>query len=195
MLYLASQSPRRKALLEQIQVIYQTVVVETDESVQAGEMPEQYVQRVALQKAQAGYALKPQHCVLGADTAVIYQQHILGKPENATDARRMLQVLSAQTHQVMTAVAIVTPSQQLYQLNISQVRFRRLSHAEIDAYVATQEPMDKAGSYAIQGLASVFIERIEGSYSSVMGLPLFETAQLLQEVDRSLIQWLNRSTP
>ncbi|MCV6637343.1 Maf family protein [Candidatus Albibeggiatoa sp. nov. NOAA] len=191
MLYLASQSPRRRELLDQIQVAYQTLKVDTDESVHAGESPETYVQRVALQKAQAGFALQPQDCVLGADTAVIYQQQILGKPTDKIDAQRMLQTLSGKTHQVMTAVAIVSKSHQLCQLNTSQVTFRTLTQAEIQAYVATQEPMDKAGSYAVQGLASIFIERIEGSYSGVMGLPLYETAQLLQQIDASLLQWLN----
>lgn len=165
MLYLASQSPRRRELLEQIQVAYQTLSVDTDESVQPNEIPETYVQRVALQKAAAGFALKPQDCVLGADTSVIYQQQILGKPIDKTDAYRMLTMLSGQTHQVMTAVAIVSVQQQLCSLNISQVTFRDLTELEIKSYVDTQEPMDKAGSYAVQGLASVFIERIEGSYS------------------------------
>jgi septum formation protein len=190
MLYLASQSPRRRELLEQIQVAYQTLKVDTDESIHKNEAPETYVQRVALQKAQAGYALQPQDCVLGADTSVIYQQHILGKPVDKADAQRMLQTLSGQTHQVMTAVAIVSADLQLSQLNVSQVRFRVLTAAEIQAYIETQEPMDKAGSYAVQGLASIFIERIEGSYSGVMGLPLYETAQLLQQVDKSLLRWL-----
>ncbi|WP_353570068.1 Maf family protein [Candidatus Albibeggiatoa sp. nov. BB20] len=189
MLYLASKSPRRRELLEQIQVDYQTLTVDTDESVHTGEAAEAYVQRVALQKAQAGYVLQPQGCVLGADTSVIYQQHILGKPVDKADAQRMLQTLSGRTHQVMTAVAIVSANQQLSQLNISQVTFRVLANAEIQAYIETQEPMDKAGSYAVQGLASIFIERIEGSYSGVMGLPLFETAQLLQQVDASLLHW------
>lgn len=191
MLYLASQSPRRRELLDQIQVTYQTLKVDTDESVHAGESPETYVQRVALQKAQAGFALQPHDCVLGADTAVIYQQQILGKPTDKTDAQCMLQTLSGKTHQVMTAVAIVSENHQLCQLNTSQVTFRTLTQAEIQAYVETQEPMDKAGSYAVQGLASIFIERIEGSYSGVMGLPLYETAQLLQQIDASLLQWLN----
>jgi len=190
MLYLASQSPRRRALLDQIQVVYQTLSVDTDESVHTNETPETYVQRVALQKALAGQALKPQDCVLGADTSVIYQQQILGKPIDKTDAYHMLTMLSGQTHQVMTAVAIVSAQQQLCSLNISQVTFRNITKTEIKSYVDTQEPMDKAGSYAVQGLASVFIERIEGSYSGVMGLPLYETAQLLQRIDASLLQWL-----
>ncbi|MEK7990272.1 MAG: Maf family protein [Thiotrichaceae bacterium] len=190
MLYLASKSPRRRELLEQIQVAYHALKVDTDESVHKDETPEVYVQRVALQKAQAGLALQPQDCVLGADTSVIYQQQILGKPVDNADAQRMLQTLSGQTHQVMTAVAIVSAGLKLSQLNISQVSFRVLTEAEIQAYIETQEPMDKAGSYAVQGLASIFIKRIEGSYSGVMGLPLYETAQLLQQVDKSLLRWL-----
>jgi septum formation protein len=192
MLYLASQSPRRSALLDQIQVTYQTLHVDTDESVQVGESPASYVQRVALQKAQAGHALQPQHYVLGADTSVIFQQHILGKPTDKADAQRMLGNLSGQTHQVMTAVALVTAQQQLCVLNTSLVTFRVISDAEIEAYIETQEPMGKAGSYAVQGLASVFIQHIEGSYSGIMGLPLYETTQLLQQVDASLLSWLNK---
>lgn len=183
MIYLASVSPRRKELLNQIRIAYQQIVVEVDEKLLPKETPQDYVCRLAREKARAGTAKVPFTApVLGADTAVVCDEHILSKPSNPEEARQMLKKLSGRVHQVMTAVALITPTQEKVCLNISQVHFRALSETEIEAYIATGEPLDKAGSYAIQGLASTFIKHLEGSYSGVMGLPLFETAQLLSEV-------------
>jgi septum formation protein len=183
MIYLASHSPRRRELLEQIQVHYQPLAIRVDETRYAQEVPQEYVTRLALTKAKTGRLVAPTNApVLSADTIVVCQGQILGKPVNEVDAQQMLKQLSGTSHQVMTAVAIVTTIQESVCLNLSQVYFRSLSDQEIAAYVATHEPLDKAGSYAIQGVASIFIERIEGSYSGVMGLPLYETAQLLAQV-------------
>jgi septum formation protein len=183
MIYLASHSPRRRELLEQIRVHYQPLAITVDETRYAQEIPQQYVTRLALTKARAGRLVAPTNApVLSADTIVVYQDQIFGKPLNEVVAQQMLKQLSATSHQVMTAVAVVTPTQESVCLNISQVYFRSLSDQEIAAYIATHEPLDKAGSYAIQGMASIFIERIEGSYSGVMGLPLYETAKLLTTV-------------
>jgi septum formation protein len=194
MIYLASQSPRRRELLDQIKINYQTIIVTIDETPLVHELPQDYVYRLALAKAQAGYlALSTTTApVLGADTIIICNNQILGKPKSKADAEKMLQTLAGRSHQVMTAVAVVTQSQksnkllEIKRLNTSTVYFRPLNSAEIAAYVATGEPLDKAGSYAIQGLASIFIERIEGSYSGVMGLPLYETAQILAKIGITL---------
>jgi septum formation protein len=183
MIYLASHSPRRRELLEQIQVHYQPLAITVDETRYAQEVPQEYVTRLALIKARTGRLAAPTSApVLSADTVVVCQGQIFGKPLNKADAQQMLKQLSATNHQVMTAVAVVTTTQEFVCLNISQVYFRSLSDQEIAAYIATHEPLDKAGSYAIQGVASIFIERIEGSYSGVMGLPLYETAGLLAKI-------------
>jgi len=156
--------------------------------VRVGESPQCYVERLALAKAQAGYATLSKsepsllkNAVLGADTVVICQQQLFGKPSDSAMAYSMLEQLSDRCHQVMTAVALVTVTQTAVRLSTSTVYFRALNSTEINAYIATGEPFDKAGGYAIQGLASIFIERIEGSYSGIMGLPLYETATLLIE--------------
>ncbi len=183
MIYLASLSSRRRALLEQIKVNYQQIVVNVIERSYSYETPQDYVNRLALAKARAGHlAASTPHPVLGADTAIVCDGQLFGKPINKNDAKQMLRQLSGRSHQVMTAVALVTNHQEKQDLNISTVFFRPLTETDIQAYVATGEPLDKAGSYAIQGLASVFIERIEGSYSGVMGLPLYETARLLGKI-------------
>ena len=188
MIYLASASPRRKELLKQIQIAYQQVVVEVDETILPQETPQHYVCRVALDKARAGRTKVPSiFPVLGADTAVVCDEYIFSKPTSQEEAKQMLKQLSGRVHQVMTGVAFITSTQEQVKLHVSQVHFRSLSETEIDAYVATGEPLDKAGSYAIQGLASTFIEYLEGSYSGVMGLPLFETAQLLAEAGIQVI--------
>ena len=182
MIYLASHSPRRCELLDQIKIKYQQLAISIDETPYLQETPQDYVKRVALTKAQAGYRLVPTiYPVLGADTIVVCEEQLFGKPTDEDDARQMLRQLSGRCHQVMTAVALVTNTQERVHLNISHVYFCSLSETDIQTYIATGEPFGKAGSYAIQGLASIFIERIEGSYSSVMGLPLFETAILLAE--------------
>jgi septum formation protein len=183
MIYLASHSPRRRQLLDQIHVTYQPLAINIDETPHPQESPQHYVQRLALAKARAARTLVDTiHPILAADTAVVCDEQIFGKPTDTKDAKQMLTQLSGRGHQVMTAIALVTPNQEKVRLNISQVYFRALSGVEIDAYIATGEPLDKAGSYAIQGLASIFIERLEGSYSGVMGLPLYETAILLTEI-------------
>lgn len=181
MLILASASPRRAELLRQIDVAFDTVVADIDEKALPNEAPLAYVQRMAREKALAVARTMPDRPVLGADTSVVLGARILGKPEGRAQAIDMLMALSGQTHQVITAVALCADTlQQVHSL--SQVRFRSISRTEAEAYWATGEPADKAGSYAVQGRAAVFIEHIEGSYSGIMGLPLFETAQLLASV-------------
>ena len=183
MLYLASASPRRRELLEQLKLPYTVITPEIDETPYPAESPYAYVSRLACAKAVAGQQLvRPEDRVLAADTAVIYQGKIFGKPTDASDAAAMLRQLSGQTHQVLTAIALLQQDTCLSRVSETAVSFRALSETEIQAYIATREPFDKAGSYAIQGLASLFIARIEGSYSGVMGLPLFETAELLQQI-------------
>jgi septum formation protein len=188
MIYLASHSPRRRELLNQIHITYQPVTVHIDETPLPQETPVDYVKRLALAKARAGYLMtQTTQAVLGADTAVVCHGQIFGKPIDQAEAKRMLRQLSGRGHQVLTAVALVTATQEMVTLNTSNVYFRHLSETEIDAYIATGEPMDKAGSYAIQGLASIFIERLEGSYSGVMGLPLYETVMLLAAVGMTVL--------
>ena len=182
-IYLASQSPRRRELLDQIGVGYEVLLVEVDEQVKDNESAQDYVCRIALDKARAGWKLLAKdrrRPVLGADTAVVTGSGILGKPQDREHATRMLQQLSGRTHTVLTAVALVGATETV-QLRTSYVTFRTVTTAECEAYWNSGEPVDKAGGYAIQGRAAIFISRIEGSYSGIMGLPLFETAELLQE--------------
>lgn len=183
-LYLASQSPRRRALLEQIGVAHRRLRVEVAEQLRAGETPEDLVRRLAVAKANAGWRLCADQGydrlpVLGADTAVVVGARVLGKPAGEADARAMLAELSGCAHRVFSGVALRVDERVETALSVTRVRFRALGEAEIDAYWATGEGADKAGGYAIQGLAAQFIEHIDGSYSGVMGLPLFETAGLL----------------
>lgn len=186
---LASASPRRRELLDQIGVDYDVLPVDIDESIHANEKDADFVTRLALEKAQAGFIRQgTEQPVLGSDTIVVLNHHILGKPETRDDAVAMLSALSGKQHQVMTAVAMVDVRQQACSLNISQVSFRSISKSEIDAYWATGEPADKAGAYGIQGMAAQFIKNIDGSYSGVMGLPLFETAQLLEKFGIQLLR-------
>ncbi len=178
---LASASPRRRQLLDQIQVSYTVHPVDIDESHIAGETPEQFVTRLALEKARAGYGNLPVRPALGSDTIVICEQQILGKPVDQQMALAMLNLLSANTHQVMTAVAVCNGETEHCVLSVSNVEFERLSEQQIHAYWQTGEPADKAGAYGVQGIAAQFIKNINGSYSGIMGLPLFETAQLLKQ--------------
>ena len=192
-IYLASQSPRRRELLTQMGIAHQLLLPTPDEDAEALEVvlpqeaPKDYVQRVTALKLiasrarleRAGGPIAP---ILCADTTVALGQEILGKPEDANDAKRMLRVLSGRTHKVFTAIAIGWGAQTVHACSESQVTFAELSDAAIDAYVASGEPMGKAGAYAVQGRAAAFISHISGSYSGIMGLPLFETAQLLQEL-------------
>ena len=180
-LFLASASPRRRELLTQIGVPFSLLSVAIDETPGAAELPDVYVQRLARDKALAGLALVDgaSACVLGADTTVVLDQQILGKPADKADALAMLQALSGRDHQVMTAVALASRSGCEVRLVTSRVRFRSINLEEAEAYWASGEPQDKAGSYAIQGWGAVFVSALEGSYSAVVGLPLCETAQLL----------------
>lgn len=171
MLVLASQSPRRAEILRQAGIPFVVRVAPVDETLLPAETPEDYVRRLAEAKARAVPA-DPDQLVLGADTTVVVDHHILAKPENAADARRMLALLSGRRHEVMTGVCLRRGDEQVCDHAVTAVWFAPMSAAEIDAYVATGEPMDKAGAYAVQGSASKFIPRIEGCYYNVMGLPV-----------------------
>lgn len=179
-LVLASTSPRRRELLAQLGVRFEVLAVTIDEGPLPGELAADHVCRLALAKARAGAAHSgPESCVLGADTVVVLDGEIFGKPTDRDDAAATLRRLSGRTHAVLSAVARVQGGTHIVRLSESQVTFRTLSSAEIAAYCDTAEPLDKAGAYAIQGRAAAFIRYLEGSYSGVMGLPLFETADLL----------------
>ncbi len=183
-LYLASGSPRRRELLTQIGVAFQTLNAPIDETVLPAESAAAYVQRLALAKAAAGLATLENSAdavVLGADTAVVLDGQILGKPLDQADALAMLKLLSGREHQVLTAVALSDGQRSQVCLVSSDVRFRPISAAEATTYWLSGEPQDKAGGYAIQGLAAVFVSGMRGSYSAVVGLPLCETAALLAE--------------
>jgi septum formation protein len=181
-LVLASGSPRRRELLTQIGVPHEVLVVDIDESALSGEAPAELALRLARDKAKAGRTRDGgQRPVLGSDTIVVLDGQVFGKPRDAADAHRMLTALSGCTHQVMSAVALATPAGPVHDaLSITEVQMRPIEPAEIDAYWASGEPQGKAGAYAIQGMGAVFIHHIRGSYSGVMGLPLYETAALLQ---------------
>ena len=182
-LYLASASPRRRELLAQIGVTCRVVPVDLDESPDPGETPEHYVQRLALDKARAAHTLVGKTAdvlILAADTAVVVDADILGKPRSAADAASMLRRLSGREHRVLSGVALIgADGVDASAVSESRVRMRTILETEMAAYWATGEPVDKAGGYAIQGRAAVFVEALSGSYSGVMGLPLFETAGLL----------------
>ncbi len=181
MIYLASKSPRRSELLTQIGIAHSLLEVEIDETPDQAESPDCYVLRLAREKAQAGHAVVSDHVgslVLGADTAVVIGESILGKPQSRADALRMLEILSGRTHKVYSGVALIGRRLDA-RLSVSEVTFRQIGSHEAEAYWSSGEPEDKAGSYAIQGLGAVFISQLRGSYSGVMGLPLYETAQLL----------------
>lgn len=192
-IYLASQSPRRRQLLDQIGVPYRLLLpdpqedAEALEAVKPGEPPARYVQRVTLAKLHAAQERlrrsgAPQAPILCADTTVALGRSIFGKPADAADARRMLSALAGCEHRVLTAVAVATPRREAAALSVSRVRFAPLGRAQIAAYVASGEPMGKAGAYAIQSAAAAWVEQIHGSYSGIMGLPLYETAQLLRQL-------------
>ncbi|MEQ5814486.1 septum formation inhibitor Maf [Marinobacter sp. NFXS11] len=176
---LASASPRRAELLQQIGLNFSVRPADIDETPESDEPPEHYVERLAREKALAVSESSPHSLVLGSDTSVVLNGEILGKPSDPADARETLARLSGATHHVMTAVALATAGQCQSTLVITEVSFRPLSSAEIDAYVASGEPMDKAGSYGIQGLGGIFVNELRGSYSAVVGLPLQDTAALL----------------
>ena len=183
LIHMASASPRRGELLKQIGVSFNQFPVNITEGCHEGEVAEVFCLRLALEKARAGRArllssdLRP---VLGSDTVVSLHEHVLGKPSDREHALDMLRQLSGETHEVYTAVALVgSDGRAESRLSVNHVTFRTLKEEEIAAYWATGEPADKAGAYGIQGRGAIFVERLEGSYSGVMGLPLFETAELL----------------
>jgi septum formation protein len=189
-LTLASTSPRRRELLAQAGIAFQLVepgpAGAVDETPHLDEPPPHYVERLAREKARAGLRealrrgllLRP---VLGADTTVAIDATILGKPTDAADARRMLHALSGRTHQVLTALCLTDGSRELARISVSRVAFRVLDASEIESYIASGEPFDKAGGYGIQGPAALMVRHLEGSYSGVMGLPLFELGELLRD--------------
>ncbi len=183
-LILASASPRRRELLEQIGIRFKVLPSEIPENPRHLELPEDYVRRIAHEKARAtqnihGSLDLP---ILSADTEVVLDGEIFGKPADEAHARQMLEKLSGREHFVLSAVSLVLGEAHFEALSMTQVRFRDLNASEIAAYWRTGEPQGKAGAYAIQGLGSLFIERLSGSFSGVMGLPLHETAQLLRKV-------------
>jgi septum formation protein len=183
-LFLASASPRRRELLAQIAVPCVTQIASIDENPLPDEPPAAYVERLAREKARAGLLALGEPAdavVLGADTAVVLDGRILGKPADFAESRAMLRALSGRSHEVLTAVALVGGGREVARVVSSEVSFRPISDAEIEAYWASGEPCDKAGSYGIQGLAAVFVNQLRGSYSAVVGLPLCETAELLGE--------------
>lgn len=180
-LVLASASPRRKELLAQIGICFTVQVSDVDETLLPGEAVQDYVTRLALAKARV-VAAQTARPVLGADTVVVIDGEIFCKPRDREHGIAMLQRLQGRSHEVMTGVALCWQGRELVAINQSKVFFKALSREEVENYWESGEPCDKAGGYAVQGLGSVFIERIEGSYSGVMGLPLFETAALLAQI-------------
>lgn len=186
-IYLASRSPRRRELLGQIGVRFETMELDVDESALGGESPRAYVERLARAKAEAGWRRVerdnlPRAPVLGADTTVAVDGRILGKPADDREAAAMLAALSGRVHEVLTAIAIKIGPRLESAVSISEVRFKALTKDEIARYVATDEWQDKAGAYGIQGHAARFAAELRGSFSGVVGLPLFETAQLLERI-------------
>jgi septum formation protein len=199
-LYLASRSPRRQALLTQLDIEFEPLLLreaagrarDVVEKALDAEPPAHYVERMARTKAQVGrrrvedrgLAARP---VLGADTEVVLDGDVFGKPRDAEDAQRMVRRLSGRTHQVLTAVALCHQERTEVEVSVSRVTLRRLGASEIERYVASGEPYDKAGGYAVQGRAAAFISRIEGSYTGVVGLPLYETAALLARIGMPIL--------
>lgn len=186
-IYLASRSPRRRELLDQMGVAHEVLTADIDESTLPSETPSDYVLRIATAKAHTGWQAMltlglPHLPVLAADTCVTLDGEIFGKPGNPQTASTMLQRLSGRSHQVLTAIALHSGSHCFSAVSTSTVSFRVLNENDIAHYIASDEPLDKAGSYAIQGLAARFICHLDGSYSGVMGLPIYETAQLLERV-------------
>jgi len=199
-IYLASKSPRRRELLRQIGVEFELLMLreqtprgpEVTEEVRPGEKPDDYVMRVTREKAEAAMrviALRrlPHRPVLTADTTVEVDGRILGKPANEKEAMEMLRLMSGRTHRVLTAVAVRRDDDHFQLLQVSEVRFAPLTEAMMRAYCMTTEPYDKAGGYGIQGKAAIFVERITGSHSGIVGLPLHETAQLLHQAGIAIL--------
>ncbi|MEW9900398.1 Maf family protein [Chitinivorax sp. PXF-14] len=191
-IYLASASPRRRELLAQLGVPLEVIRTDIDETPLPGELPRDYTERLAREKAEAGWAMLnrfnlPHRPLLAADTTVVLGDEIIGKPADRADAAVILRKLSGSEHQVITSVALRDDSRCELRTSVSTVRFKKLSEAEIDAYIATGEPMDKAGAYGIQGFAAIFIEEMRGSFTGIVGLPLHETASLLAAFGRPVL--------
>ena len=185
MLILASASPRRAELLRNVGIPFTVDPAHVPEQPLAGERPIDYAQRLARDKALAVFARHPNATVLGADTVVVVDEHLLEKPVDATDAARMLRLLSGRTHEVITGVCLVAPGFERTQAETTQVTFSELSDEEIADYVRSGEPMDKAGAYGIQGLASRWVTRIEGCYFNVVGLPIAKVYNLLRKTEQA----------
>ena len=186
-LHLASTSPRRREILRSLGVEFEIAKVETDESPRQGELPEELVLRLAIAKAEAATGAE---LVLGSDTVVVLDGRILGKPRDVDDAVDMLLALSGRSHSVLTGVALRTPEGTRTVLSATDVRFREIGRDEAIRYWQSGEPADKAGGYGIQGLGGMFVEAINGSYSGVMGLPVFETVELLKSAGiEVLVNW------
>ncbi|HZL28935.1 MAG TPA: nucleoside triphosphate pyrophosphatase [Acidobacteriaceae bacterium] len=179
---LASASPRRCELLTQAGLTFEVHAAHIDESRLPYEAPSTYVHRLALEKARAVHALFPAATVIGADTTVVFENEILNKPTGIADAERMLRTLSGRIHQVYTGIAVVTPTAQRVHLETTHVTFSEISEDDLARYLASGDPLDKAGAYGIQGFAARWIPRIEGDYFNVVGLPIAATMQLLTEL-------------
>jgi len=178
--YLASTSPRRRQLLQQLGLVFETLAIDCEEAPQSGETAHDYVLRVAHDKARAGLALRSdERPVLAADTEVLRDGVVLGKPRDGRHAVDMLLSLGGRAHQVVSAVVVSDGRQHRWAVHYSEVHMRAITRSEAEAYWRSGEPAGKAGGYAVQGLGAIFIQRLQGSYSGVMGLPLFETAELL----------------
>ena len=181
MLILASASPRRRDLLTQAGLRFDVVPAHIDEALRPNELPTAYVQRLALEKAQAIHSTHPKATVLGADTTVVCDHQILNKPTDISEAKRMLLHLANRSHQVHTGIAVVTPTTHRSHVETTSVFFSEIPEADLAHYLSTNDSLDKAGAYGIQGYAARWIPRIEGDFFNVMGLPLAATLQLLRE--------------
>jgi septum formation protein len=184
-LILASASPRRRELLTQIGLRFDVIPAHIDETPHTSESPIAFVKRLALEKALAIHALHPGAFVLGADTTVAIENHILNKPADRVDAERMLRLLSSRTHQVHTGLALISPTRRRTHLETADVTFSPIAEADLAHYLLSPEPYDKAGAYGIQGFAARWIPRIDGDYFNVVGLPLAATVRLLRELGYS----------
>jgi septum formation protein len=193
---LASTSPRRRELLQQIGVCFEAVSAAVDETPSQAECPEAYVRRVAAEKSLAGQRLSGASSlpVLGADTEVVLDGEVFGKPQHFEQARSMLTRLSGRVHVVLSAVSLRQGDRHWQAISVSSVTFRDLSREDIEAYWASGEPRDKAGAYAIQGRGALFVRHLEGSFSGVMGLPLYETGLLLKEIGIDTSMLLQKGT-
>lgn len=181
---LASKSPRRKQLLEQVDLSFTVIPSNVEEKMNMDELPEKMVASLAYQKAKNVYDRYPGKTVLGSDTIVTIDSFVLGKPENDEDARRMLRMLSGRKHSVLTGVTIISQEKEVTFVEETGVQFFPLSEAEIDDYISSREPFDKAGAYGIQGLGATLVERITGDYFTIVGLPIAKVVRALRDINR-----------